>query len=422
MDDPVNWKTNRQPVEQTNLPGDIGAARVLFILSVSVGVAIIGLGIVWPLIPVYALDLGATGFQVGMIIASFNIARVFANPISGRLSDRWGRKPFIVTGLFFYALVSILYIQATDVNDLIMVRFLHGLTSVLVVPVAMALAADIAPDTHLARYMGTLNMAVMLGLGVGPMLGGIIRDTLGMNAAFYTMGILTLLTLGGVMLLIPGERYKIGKDNRKPTAPIKDLIRHRVVLGLFFLRLFVASGQGSVYTFLPLLGLEIGITSSEVGIILGVNIFLIAVLQRACAGIADRSDPRLLIILGTVISGIAVFAMPYAKGFIVILALNIVMGAANGISTPAGFVLTGRVGRKMGLGSIMGLTDAGWSLGMIISPIFSGIVMDSLSLSSIFFIGGILIMIGSVVIFVFLRNLPEDGDTEVITSEDQKVR
>jgi MFS family permease len=84
------------------------------------------------------------------------------------------------------------------------------------------------------------------------------------------------------------------------------------------------------------------------------------------------------------------------------------MGAANGISTPAGFVLTGQVGRKMGMGSIMGLTDAGWSLGMIISPIFSGIVMDSLNLSSIFFIGGVLILIGSVIIFVFLRNLSVD--------------
>jgi len=409
----MNHYINRQSAEKTLHPGDIPAARVLFILSVAVGVAIIGLGIIWPLIPVYALDLGATGFQVGMIIASFNIARVFANPVSGRLSDRWGRKPFIVTGLCCYALVSVLYILATDVNDLIMVRFLHGLTSVLVVPVAMALAADIAPDTHLARYMGTLNMAVMLGLGVGPMLGGIIRDTLGMNAAFYAMGLLALLTVSGVILLIPGKRIKSGTEKPKPAAPIKDLLRHRVVLGLFFLRLFVASGQGSVYTFLPLLGNDIGITSSAVGIILGVNIFLIAVLQRLCAGIADRSDPRILIILGTVVSGVAVFAMPYAKGFVMILVLNIVMGAANGISMPAGFVLTGQVGRKMGMGSIMGLTDAGWSLGMIASPIFSGLVMDSLGLPNIFHIGGVLIMIGSMVIFVFLRNLSEDGAAEV---------
>jgi len=397
--------SSQRPIGNTALPGDISATRMLFILSISVGVAIIGLGIIWPLIPVYALDLGATGFQVGMIIASFNIARVFANPISGRLSDRWGRKPFIVAGLFLYAVVSIFYILATDVNDLILVRFLHGLTSVLVVPVAMALAADIAPDNKLARYIGTLNMAVMLGLGVGPMLGGIIRDTLGMNTAFYVMGILALLTGIGVMLLIPSDRIGSEFKIKKPAAPIKDLLKHRVVLGLFFLRLFVASGQGSVYSFLPLLGIDIGITSSEVGIILGVNIFLIAVLQRACAGIADRSDPRVLIIFGTIISGITVLAMPYAKGFGTILALNIVMGASNGIATPAGFVLTGKVGRKLGMGSIMGLTDAGWSLGMIVSPIFSGIVMDSLGLPSIFFIGGVLIMIGSVVIFAFLRNL-----------------
>ncbi len=397
--------SSQRPIGNPALPGDISATRMLFILSISVGVAIIGLGIIWPLIPVYALDLGATGFQVGMIIASFNIARVFANPISGRLSDRWGRKPFIVSGLFLYAVVSICYILATDINDLILVRFLHGLTSVLVVPVAMALAADIAPDNKLARYMGTLNMAVMLGLGVGPMLGGIIRDTLGMNAAFYAMGILALFTVIGVMLLIPNDRIGSESKIKKPAAPIKDLLKHRVALGLFFLRLFVASGQGSVYTFLPLLGIDMGITSSEVGIILGVNIFLIAVLQRACAGIADHSDPRILIIFGTIISGITVLAMPYAKGFGTILALNIVMGASNGIATPAGFVLTGKVGRKLGMGSIMGLTDAGWSLGMIVSPIFSGIVMDSLGLPSIFFIGGVLIMIGSVVIFAFLRNL-----------------
>jgi len=389
----------------TILPGGVSANRVLFILSASVGVAIIGLGIIWPLIPVFALDLGATGFQVGMIIASFNLARTFANPISGRLSDRWGRKPFIVVGLFLYAAVSILYIRATSINDLILVRLLHGFTSVLVVPVAMALAADIAPDDRLGRYMGTLNMAVMLGLGVGPMLGGIIRDTLGMNAAFYAMGGLALLTMAGVMALIPGSRFKDRDSHRRPASPFRDLIRHRVVLGLFFLRLFVASGQGSVYTFLPLLALDIGITSSEVGIVLGVNIFLIAILQRACAGIADRTDPRVLIILGTIISGVAVLGMPYARGFTAVLALNIVMGAGNGIATPAGFVLTGKLGRKMGMGSIMGLTDAGWSLGMIVAPIFSGIVMDSLGLPRIFFIGGVLIIIGAAIIYAFLRNL-----------------
>ena len=138
---------------------DRSSSGVLFLLSVSVGVAMIGLGIIWPIIPVYAVELGAGGFLVGLIIASFNIARTLFNPLVGRLSDKFGRKQFIVTGLFLYAFISVLYVLPTLPKSLILIRFFHGMTSVLVVPIAMALAADIAPKGKLGLYMGTLNMA-----------------------------------------------------------------------------------------------------------------------------------------------------------------------------------------------------------------------------------------------------------------------
>ena len=70
------------------LPLAFSPAWILFLLSASVGVAMIGLGIVWPLVPVYAVELGASGFQVGMIIAAFNVGRTCFNPFAGRLSDR----------------------------------------------------------------------------------------------------------------------------------------------------------------------------------------------------------------------------------------------------------------------------------------------------------------------------------------------
>lgn len=194
---------------------DLSPSLILFLLSASVGVAMTGLGIIWPLVPVYAVQLGASGLQVGLIIAAFNITRTLFNPFSGRFSDRWGRKPFIVSGLFLYSVVSVLYVLSTQVEMLIFVRLLHGFTSVLVVPVAMALAADIAPQRQLGLYMGTLNMAVMLGLGVGSLLGltetgwslgmtispiisGIIMDSLGVPTIFFTGG---LLTITGTILI-----------------------------------------------------------------------------------------------------------------------------------------------------------------------------------------------------------------------------
>jgi MFS family permease len=381
----------------------ISASGILLILSAAVGVVMTGLGIIWPLVPVYAVQLGAGGLQVGLIIASFNLARTLSNPLAGRLSDRWGRKPFIASGLLLYALVSVLYVMAARVEALILVRFLHGFTSVLVGPVAMALAADIAPPQRLGRYIGTLNMAVMLGLGVGPVLGGIIRDLFGMGAAFYTMGGLALVTFIGVVAFLPGSDGTETAVSKKPVSPFKNLISHRIVQGIFLLRFFVAAGQGSVYTFLPLLALGMRLSSSQVGIILGVNIFLIALLQRVCGDLADRLNPTHMIIVGTFISGLAVAGMPFVDGFAMILGLNIIMGIGNGIAMPAGFVITGQLGKSMGMGSIMGITDAGWSLGMIVSPILSGIIMDSLGLPSIFLTGGFLIITGTVLISFFLK-------------------
>ncbi|MFC1880419.1 MFS transporter, partial [Thermodesulfobacteriota bacterium] len=76
----------------------LSPAAILITLSAAVGVVMTGLGIIWPLVPVYAVQLGAGGLQIGIIIASFNLARTLSNPLAGRLSDRWGRKPFIATG------------------------------------------------------------------------------------------------------------------------------------------------------------------------------------------------------------------------------------------------------------------------------------------------------------------------------------
>ena len=171
------------------------------------------------------------------------------------------------------------------------------------------------------------------------------------------------------------------------------------------LRVFLAAGQGSVYTFLPLLALQIQLTSSQVGFILGINIFLIATLQRLCGDLADRINPKIMIIAGSLISGLAVWVIPLGQSFLMILFCNILMGIGNGVSMPGSFVLTGREGKKLGMGATMGLTDAGWSLGMIVSPIISGVIMDKLGVASIFVVGGFLIIIGTVLIAVILKGL-----------------
>ncbi|MGQ9656067.1 MAG: MFS transporter, partial [Thermodesulfobacteriota bacterium] len=187
----------------------------------------------------------------------------------------------------------------------------------------------------------------------------------------------------------------------------RTLLKDRVIRGLFLQRLVAASGQGCVYSFLPLLGLGMNVSGSQVGVILGANILVIAFLQRSFGAIADRVNPLHQIVLGTLLSGMAILVMPLAGGYGGLLALNVVMGLGTGIASPAGLALGARIGRSVGMASVMGLSEAGFSMGMIASPIFSGLIMDALGLPSIFLTGGGLILLGTWPVFLYLRGYEE---------------
>jgi MFS family permease len=390
------------------------SAAVLFSLSVAIGVTMVGLGIVWPILPVLAAQLGVGGFVVGTIIASFNVSRTAFAPFVGRFSDRMGRKAFILVGLLLYAGVSCAYLVADSARALILVRLAHGFTSLLVVPIAMALAADIAPQGRLGTYMGTLNMAAMIGLGVGPTLGGVIQEHFGMPAAFYTLCAVSVATAVFVAFFVPSDRESGAVIRKGGTASFRRILADRTASAIVLMRFFSASGQGAVYTFLPIYAHQLGMSESRFGILLSANVFLIALMQRPVGRLADRTNPKRVVILGMFGVAVAVFCMPSSTDFLPLLALNILMGASTGFILPGSLVITGYLGRTMGMASLMSVTDAAYSFGMIFSPVLSGAIYDVLGVAAVFTTGAALIAVGGVVVAVLLRNYrpPEDDAAE----------
>ena len=112
--------------------------KIFGTLFFSIFAAVTGVGIVVPLLPVYAHDLGASGLYIGLIFGAFSLSRTFFLPYFGRRSDKKGRKPFIVAGLFSYAVISVAFILSTGVESLIVIRFVQGITSAMIMPVVQA--------------------------------------------------------------------------------------------------------------------------------------------------------------------------------------------------------------------------------------------------------------------------------------------
>ena len=131
--------------------------KIFGTLFFSIFAAVTGVGIVVPLLPVYAHDLGAGGLAIGFIFGSFALSRTFFLPYFGRLSDRKGRKRLIVIGLFSYACLSLAFMLAQNVTALVAIRFFQGIASSMMMPAIQAYVGDITPQGTGGVYHGVLQ-------------------------------------------------------------------------------------------------------------------------------------------------------------------------------------------------------------------------------------------------------------------------
>src|SRR4030042_5957133 len=98
--------------------------KELILVAMAGTIAVMGLGFIIPLFPIYVSEKGASNFQLGLIVSGFSISQFLVQPFFGGLSDRFGRKPFMVGGMACYGLVASLYILADSLSQVFLVRLL----------------------------------------------------------------------------------------------------------------------------------------------------------------------------------------------------------------------------------------------------------------------------------------------------------
>lgn len=374
--------------------------RILTILCLITLVVMLGIGIVVPFLPTYALSLGASATQIGLIFASFSLARTVCTPLIGALADRSELKRLMLLGLASYALLSLAYVWANQPSHLILIRTLHGMASAFVIPLAMSYAAIIAGDGQEGVYMGSLNMALFLGMGAGPLIGGFLTDARGPHAAFYTLTGLSCLALGLTILLLPPmQRHKA----KEQPATLAAILRIPSLLGLLLFRIISALGSGNLLAFIPILASKAGQSHTAIGILISSNIFLTGILQRPCGRLVTSSNTIRLIMAGSFISTVALASLPLGNGFWSYLVIGSIMGMGGAISMPAASVMIMEYGRSLGMSSTMGIFDAAMGLGMILGPLISGFVMDYLGINAVFYVGGLFSLVGLCVFFFLAR-------------------
>jgi len=367
--------------------------RVFIVLFFSIFSSMLGVGIIVPLLPIYAESLGASGLWIGVIFSGFSISRSIFMPIVGRWSDKSGRKIFIAIGLFIYGISSLGYILSDSVAKLMVVRLVHGFSAAMIIPIAFAYIGEISPKDAEGEYMGTFSVSLFAGLGLGPMLGGLLKDQFGFNADFYAMGCLCFLAFFLVLALLP--ELHLHRKIEQP-RPFIQILRSPVTKGLVIFRFTNALARGLLLTFVPLFAHgALDLSSSQIGIILSSNILLTSVLQAPLGYVSDRFSRKGLVFWGSFWFGLGVVLIPHVRSFGQIFALNIFLGSMGALALPAANALVVEEGRRHGMGAMMAIFNLSMSLGLATGPILGGIIADLGGLAPIFYLGGIAGFVGA---------------------------
>lgn len=379
----------------------------LFILAFTLVVVTLGFGVVIPIIPFYMEQLGARGTELGILVASYAVMRLVFAPIWGGLSDRVGRKPIMMIGIFGYGLTMVLFGLATELWMLFTARILSGILSSATSPTTMAYIGDSTSEQDRGSGMGILGAAVGLGTIFGPALGGLLAGD-SLSTPFFIAGGMSFLALALTWLLLPESLPKESRQVSGNKIPLPEFRLWWEALSspigiLLVLAFLMTSGLMIFYGIFGLYALEkFDYGPEQVGVIFMVVGLVTAVTQGGLTGpITRKWGESPVIKLGLLGAAMGFLFMAFADAYWSLLLTIGFFVFATALLTPAISALTSKRAETQ-QGMAMGLSNSFMSLGRIAGPLLAGFVYD-LNLILPFISGALVMLAGFITSLVWLR-------------------
>ena len=341
----------------------------------------IGLNMVMPFLPIYLRDLGVNEDQSlkiwsGVVFSSTFMVSACMQPLWGILGDRIGRKPMIVRALLGIALANILIAFAQTPYHLLLCRLFQGCFAGFFAP-SLALVSSSTPEKDTGYALGTLQMALISSLILGPFLGGVLIHFMGAQSIFLLTGVLCFC--GSLIVLrFVKETTRPSRERRKSSLRnnLRSVFYTPELRNLFFLLLIIQFSLFFVAPFLTLYVEFLGVQQENVGLmsgaVFGVTGITSALTSQFWGRRADRVGYRRVLRTGLI--GITAFLAPMAivTDAWQLLICRAGMGLAVSATVPIINSLVRHLTKESERGGIYGIFQSGYLIGNMIGPLSGG--------------------------------------------------
>ncbi len=389
-------------------------SRPFLALLLSIFVATMGISMVSPLLPVYAKDLGATKFWLGLTFSSFAITQAIVGPFIGRWSDRYARKPFIIGGLLIYMFAALGYLTADSFYQVILFRAFSGLGTSAIFSVSRAYVGEMTPPGHEGRWLGVFTMGDVVGFATGPIVAGVIRQWIGFQAVFVAMAIMMAISAAIELWWLP-RKARPSKAHRREAArtqtSFRQALRERIVIALCLQTAIQSLGFGASFSFLALrLEDDVGASPLMIGLAFASQDLTAGVGQPFFGWIADHGNRRTLVTIGVAGNAVLLFAMGAVSAYAAFVLIMIGMGAVGALGNTSAGAIQVVAGRRVGMGTLLGLNSTANGFGIVTGSVVGGLIADRLGLSSAFYFAAAMMALGGALFFALTAGLPVRED------------
>ncbi|GIN90254.1 tetracycline resistance MFS efflux pump [Siminovitchia terrae] len=375
--------------------------KALPILFAVMFFVMVGFGIIIPVLPFYAEEMGASPAELGLLMAVYSLMQLLFAPMWGRVSDRIGRKPVMMIGIFGLAISFFMMALSSSLWMLFVARVIGGFLSSANMPTVMAYVADITSEEDRGKGMGIIGASIGLGFILGPAIGGVFSKT-SLNMPFYLSGFSSLLTFVFVLLLLkeslpPEERG----EHRTKRTPLRKALRCPITV-LYVLQLFTSlSLAGLEATFAYFAAKKAGLGTVQLGYLFMIMGLAGAIVQGGLVGrMTKKYGEGAVIQIGIVVSAIGFGLILLVDSFTTAAVYLTIFGIGNGVIRPSVSALLTKTSTA-GHGSTTGLLSSFDSLGRIVGPPLGGWLF---SISIGFpYISGFIISVFTFLIYQFYK-------------------
>jgi DHA1 family tetracycline resistance protein-like MFS transporter len=383
--------------------------KQLGILFLVVFVDLLGFGMVIPVMPRYAAELGAPTAWIGLLLTGYSAMQFVFAPIWGRLSDRVGRRPVLLVSIGMTAVGFVGYSLAPDFGWLLASRLFAGAATANLA-IARAYVADVTTVENRAKGMGMIGASFGLGFILGPAIASWLSHY-SLAAPGYAAAALSLANLVAAWIILPEPAQHVAAPHQRRFAALTGELRHPGIRRLLLTSFIAILAFAALEATFSLLAKDVfQLDQAHVGFVFAYIGVVAVVMQGGLIGpLTRRFGETRLLVVGLGLQAVTFVFLPYVGTLGAMLAVLAPMSVGSGLTQPSISSLLSRMARKEDQGGTLGIGESASAMGRIIGPEAGTFTYSHVSFGFPYVAGGVLMGVAAVVAATLLRT-PVDRD------------